>query len=74
MKKVKGKPKIGEFDKSFYSDDHDVPALYIGGQVVALGDGEPMDLEDNGKEDHLRWKLDEDKEHVVEIREVDDNE
>ena len=60
---------MSEFDKSFYSDDHDVPALYIGGQIMALGYG----IEDwNEKDkDHLRWKLDEDKEYIVEIREVE---
>ena len=67
--RVKGRPCMSEFDKSFYSDDHDVPALYIGGQIMALGYG----IEDwNEKDkDHLRWKLDEDKEYIVEIREVE---
>jgi len=66
--KVVGKPMFGTFDKSFYSEDHDVPALWIDGQIIALGDG----TDDYGTIDptHLRWKLDKDKEYEVTVREL----
>lgn len=67
--RVVGKPHMGDFDKSFYSDDHDVPALWIGGQIVAIGDGS----DDYGvkHEGHLRWKLDGNKEYEIIIRELE---
>jgi len=66
--KVVGKPIMCDFDKSFYSDDHDVPALWIGGQIVAIGDGSDDYGIKNPK--HLRWKLDENKEYEIVIREL----
>ena len=66
---VKGKPYIAHFDKSFYTDDQDVPELDIGNQIVAIGDGYDFD---DGKidYDHLRHELNENKEYIVEIREA----
>lgn len=66
--RVIGKPKMGYFDKSFYSDNHDVPALWIDSQIIALGDG----TDEYGAKDgrHLRWKLDKDKEYDVIVREL----
>jgi hypothetical protein len=60
-----GKPKLGEFDKSYYSDDQDVPYIYIGDLPVAIGTG----TEDYGQidEEHLRWKLDFDTEYQITI-------
>jgi|GEM_PF-5806765 len=68
---IEGKPELDDFDKSFYSDDHDVPALWVGGQIVALGSGYgnwPGD-KDRG---HLRWKLDPEKVYRVTIEEVEE--
>jgi len=65
---VRGKPEVSEFDKGFYSEGHDVPALWIAGQIVDLGDGSNMDgIKD---EEHLRWKLDPEKTYRVTIEEV----
>jgi len=66
---VEGKPEVCDFDKSYYSDDHDVPALWIGDQIIDLGDGHhnwPL-----GKDkDHMRWKLDPNKTYRVTIEEM----
>lgn len=69
---AEGEMNVSEFDKSFYSDDHDVPALYIGGQVVAIGSGYWSSWADENEkdEDHLRWKLEEGKTYRVTIEEV----
>lgn len=69
---TEGKPTTGDFDKSFYTDDHDVPALWIGGQIVAIGDGDRQVGFGYYKkdEDHLRWKLDPDKTYRVTIEEI----
>jgi hypothetical protein len=66
--KMSGKPNISEFDKSFYSDGHDVPALYIGDQIVEIGDGYSDYNEKH--DDHLRFKLDFDACYEVIIRKV----
>ena len=66
--KEKGKIRISEFDKSFYTDDHDVPALYIGTQIIAIGNG--IGLWGDKNESHLRWKLDSDKEYEITIKEL----
>lgn len=64
-----GKPEMGEFDKSFYSDSHDIPALYIGGQIVQIGCGYGDWNEKD--EDHLRFKLDPEKTYRVIIEEAE---
>ena len=68
---TRGKPVIEEFDKGNYSTDHDVPALWIGGHIVALGDGywEPYYEKDV---EHLRWKLDPEKVYILTIEEASD--
>jgi len=57
------------FDKSFYTDDHDVPITTINNQVIAIGDG----YDDYGEkiEGHLRWKLHPMKQYEIIIREVE---
>ena len=68
-----GKPEVGEFDKGSYSDDHDVPALWIGGQIVALGDGyNNWGAFSEKDENHLIWKLDANKTYRVVIEEDSD--
>ena len=65
---AKGKPVISEFDKSFYTEDHDVPALYINGQIIAIGNGiDDWNIKDK---EHLRWKLDKNKTYKVTIEEI----
>jgi len=65
---VEGRPETQDFDKSFYTEDHDVPALWIGNQIVDIGDGYSMN---GGKsEEHLRWKLNPEKLYRVTIEEV----
>lgn len=68
---VEGKPKFNYFDKSAYTEDHDVPAVWIGGQIVAMGSG--FNCWSGGKdEDHLWWELDENKQYRVTIEEIDE--
>lgn len=69
---AEGQPEIGDFDKSFYTDDHDVPALWIGGQIVAVGDGYRRGAWycADKDEDHLRWQLDLNKTYRVTIEEI----
>ena len=67
LKKV-GKFRQCDFDKSFYTDDHDVPALWIDGQIFAIGYG----YDDYGQKDkdHIRWLLNPDKEYEITIKEL----
>lgn len=66
---VEGKAKTQSFDKSYYSEGHDVPALWIGQQIVALGNG--FLSYPGGKDDtHLLWRLDPSKTYRVTIEEV----
>lgn len=65
--RAEGKPHVSDFDKSYYTDDQDVPALYIGEQIIAIGSG--FGDYDRKGEDHLRWKLDPERTYVVVIRE-----
>jgi hypothetical protein len=66
----RGKLNSSQFDKSFYSDDHDVPAIYIGGQIIELGAGFDI-YTDEKDENSLLYKLDKEKTYQVIIREVD---
>ena len=67
--KVEGRPQVSNFDMSYYSDEHDVPAIWIGNQIVALGDG--YHNWPPGKDDpHLRWQLDPNKTYRVTIEEL----
>ena len=56
------------FDKSLYSYDHDVPALWITDIIIALGNG----YNDWGCKDptHLRWKFKPDKKYRITIEEI----
>ena len=66
-----GKPEVQDFDKSFYTENHDVPALWIGNQIVDLGDGYTLSgLSEEKDEEHLRWKLDPEKTYRVTIEEI----
>ena len=61
---IRGKLHEEDDDISFYSDTHDVPHVYIGHQMIDIGD----------LEDFLRnydW-FDKDKEYVVAIFEAGD--
>jgi len=66
--KREGFVKECEFDKSMYSDDHDVPALWITDVIIALGYG----YDDWGRKDatHLRWKLKPNKKYRITIEEI----
>jgi len=65
---VKGKINESSFDKSFYTDDHDVPCTCIGSQIIEIGDG--YDEYASKDKDHIRWKFDTNKEYEIIIREV----
>lgn len=70
---AEGKPEECDFDKSYHTDDHDVPALWLGDQIVAIGDGyRPVGfghVEEDAE--HLRWKLDPNKTYRVTIEEIE---
>jgi ADP-ribose pyrophosphatase YjhB (NUDIX family) len=55
-----GKVTFGEFDKSCYTDGHDVPCIYIGSQIVALGHNNMLNLK-------------EEKEYIIEIKEASED-
>ena len=69
---IEGKPEMTDFDASFYTGGgHDVLALWIGSQIVDLGDGYKTDWPASGKdEEHLRWKLDFNKTYRITIEEL----
>jgi len=69
---IEGKPKIEDIDASFYTESHDIPMLWIGKQIIDVGNGYgswPSDKD----EQHLRWKLDPNKTYRVTIEEVKDD-
>ena len=66
--KKTGKFEEQVFDKSYYTEDHDVPALWIDGQIFAIGHG----YDDYGHKDkgHIRWLLNPNKEYEITIKEL----
>lgn len=72
IKKIKGKVRESSFDKSFYTDGHDVPIVCIGTQVIEIGDGYERGWNIEKDKDSFLWILDPDKEYEIIIKEAED--
>lgn len=64
----------GDIDASCYSESHDVPCIWIGNQIVGVGDGYNSDMIPSKNKNHIRWKLKEGKKYRVVLEEVDEKE